>query len=116
MVSSTSRASTSGMEKRVKGVVDTMNGDQSYNSDALQVLDGLDPVRKRPNMYTETTRPNHMVQEPIDNSIDEALAGHATEVSVTLHKDGSVTVADDGNGNNTIIVIISAPFWFYISS
>ena len=75
-----------------------MSDHQSYNSDALQVLDGLDPVRKRPNMYTETTRPNHIVQEPIDNSIDEALAGYATEVVVALHKDGSVTVADNGRG------------------
>ena len=70
----------------------------SYNADSLQVLDGLDPVRKRPNMYTDTSRPNHMVQEPIDNSVDEALAGHATRIEVTLRKDGSVVIADNGRG------------------
>ena len=59
-----------------------MTIDKSYNADALQVLDGLDPVRKRPNMYTDTSRPNHMVQEPIDNAVDEALAGHATSLAV----------------------------------
>ena len=71
---------------------------ESYNADSLQVLDGLDPVRKRPNMYTDTARPNHMVQEPIDNSIDEALAGHASFVEVVLRKDGSVVISDNGRG------------------
>lgn len=75
-----------------------MTIDKSYNADALQVLDGLDPVRKRPNMYTDTSRPNHMVQEPIDNAVDEALAGHATSLVVVLRKDGSVTVSDNGRG------------------
>ena len=70
----------------------------SYNADALQVLDGLDPVRKRPNMYTETSRPNHMVQEPIDNAVDEALAGYATSIKVVLKRDGSVEVTDNGRG------------------
>lgn len=71
---------------------------QTYNADALQVLDGLDPVRKRPNMYTDTARPNHMVQEPIDNAVDEALAGHATSITVVLRRDGSVEVSDNGRG------------------
>lgn len=69
-----------------------------YNADAIEVLTGLDPVRKRPGMYTDTTRPNHLVQEVIDNSVDEALAGHASTITLTLHKDGSVEVEDDGRG------------------
>ena len=72
--------------------------DRSYNADSLQVLDGLDPVRKRPNMYTDTSRPNHMVQEPIDNSVDEALAGYATSIIVELRRDGSVVITDNGRG------------------
>lgn len=70
----------------------------SYNADAIEVLTGLDPVRKRPGMYTDTTRPNHLVQEVIDNSVDEALAGHASTLTLTLFKDGSVEVSDDGRG------------------
>ena len=70
----------------------------NYNAKDIEVLTGLDPVRKRPGMYTDTTRPNHLAQEVIDNSVDEALAGHATRVEVTLHKDGSVSVCDDGRG------------------
>ena len=62
----------------------------TYNADAIEVLTGLDPVRKRPGMYTDTTRPNHLVQEVIDNSVDEALAGFARTVTLTLNKDGSV--------------------------
>ncbi|TIR87159.1 MAG: DNA topoisomerase IV subunit B, partial [Mesorhizobium sp.] len=59
----------------------------SYNADAIEVLSGLDPVRKRPGMYTDTSRPNHLAQEVIDNSVDEALAGHAKSVHVILHAD-----------------------------
>lgn len=70
----------------------------SYNADAIEVLTGLDPVRKRPGMYTDTTRPNHLIQEVIDNSVDEALAGHASTLTLTLHKDGTIEVADDGRG------------------
>jgi topoisomerase IV subunit B len=70
----------------------------TYNADAIEVLTGLDPVRKRPGMYTDTTRPNHLVQEVIDNSVDEALAGHANTLTLTLNKDGSVEVTDDGRG------------------
>lgn len=69
-----------------------------YNAAAIEVLSGLDPVRKRPGMYTDTTRPNHLAQEVIDNSVDEALAGHASKIDVTLHKDGSLSVLDDGRG------------------
>ena len=70
----------------------------SYNSDAIEVLTGLEPVRKRPGMYTQTERPNHLAQEVIDNSVDEAIAGHASTLAVTLYKDGSIEVVDDGRG------------------
>ncbi|OCR24344.1 DNA topoisomerase IV subunit B [Pseudomonas syringae] len=70
----------------------------SYNADAIEVLSGLDPVRKRPGMYTDTSRPNHLAQEVIDNSVDEALAGHAKSVQVILHADNSLEVSDDGRG------------------
>ncbi|MFU8814140.1 MAG: DNA topoisomerase IV subunit B [Pseudomonadales bacterium] len=69
-----------------------------YSAESLQVLTGLEPVRRRPGMYTDTTRPNHLVQEVVDNSVDEALGGHAHEIDVTLHPDGSVEVVDDGRG------------------
>jgi topoisomerase-4 subunit B len=70
----------------------------NYNAKDIEVLTGLDPVRKRPGMYTDTSRPNHLAQEVIDNSVDEALAGHASRVEVSLHKDGSLSVCDDGRG------------------
>ena len=70
----------------------------NYTAEDIEVLTGLDPVRKRPGMYTDTTRPNHLAQEAIDNSVDEALAGNATKVIVTHHKDGSLSVLDDGRG------------------
>ncbi len=69
-----------------------------YNAAAIEVLSGLDPVRKRPGMYTDTTRPNHLAQEVIDNSIDEAQAGFADHVDVVLHTDGSLSVSDNGRG------------------
>ena len=70
----------------------------NYNADAIEVLTGLDPVRKRPGMYTDTTRPNHLIQEVIDNSVDEALAGFASQLTLTLHQDGLIEVSDDGRG------------------
>ncbi|MEN8213890.1 MAG: DNA topoisomerase IV subunit B [Pseudomonadota bacterium] len=70
----------------------------SYDASAIEVLSGLDPVRKRPGMYTDTTRPNHLAQEVIDNSVDEAIAGYAKTIEVTLFKDGSLQVRDDGRG------------------
>ncbi len=76
---------------------------KQYTAASIEVLSGLDPVRKRPGMYTDTTRPNHLAQEVIDNSVDEALAGHATTIDVTLHGDGSMTVLDDGRGMPTDI-------------
>ncbi|MGF1686321.1 DNA topoisomerase IV subunit B [Photobacterium japonica] len=72
--------------------------EQSYNAGAIEVLNGLEPVRRRPGMYTDTVRPNHLGQEVIDNSVDEALAGHARKVEVILHTDQSLEVIDDGRG------------------
>ena len=69
-----------------------------YQAQDIEVLSGLEPVQRRPGMYTDTTRPNHLAQEVIDNSVDEALAGHARSITVTLHEDGSIEVADDGRG------------------
>ena len=77
---------------------DTLNVSDKYNASSIEVLSGLDPVRKRPGMYTDTQRPNHLAQEVIDNSVDEALAGHASDIRVTLYKDGSLEVIDDGRG------------------
>ena len=70
----------------------------SYDASDIEVLSGLEPVRKRPGMYTDTTRPNHLAQEVIDNSVDEAVAGHAKSIEVILYKDGSLLVSDDGRG------------------
>ena len=69
-----------------------------YKADAIEVLNGLEPVRRRPGMYTDTSRPNHLAQEVIDNSVDEALAGHARAIKVILHEDQSLEVVDDGRG------------------
>jgi len=71
---------------------------QDYDASSIEVLSGLEPVRKRPGMYTDTTRPNHLAQEVIDNSVDEVMAGHAKKIDVTLYKDGSIEVSDDGRG------------------
>lgn len=69
-----------------------------YNATEIEVLDGLDPVKKRPGMYTDTTNPNHLGQEVIDNAVDEALAGHATEINIVLFEDNSLFVEDNGRG------------------
>jgi topoisomerase-4 subunit B len=71
---------------------------KSYDAADIEVLSGLEPVRRRPGMYTDTSRPNHLAHEVIDNSIDEALAGHCKKIEVTIYKDGSLEVADDGRG------------------
>lgn len=70
----------------------------NYSAEAIEVLQGLDPVRKRPGMYTDTSRPNHLAQEVIDNAVDEALAGHCENLTVTVYEDGSLEVSDDGRG------------------
>lgn len=75
----------------------TPNNNQ-YTAESIEVLSGLDPVKKRPGMYTDTSRPNHLAMEVIDNSVDEALAGHASKIDVILYKDGSLSVSDDGRG------------------
>jgi topoisomerase-4 subunit B len=69
-----------------------------YDAADIEVLSGLEPVRRRPGMYTDTSRPNHLAHEVVDNSVDEALAGHCKKIEVTLFKDGSVEVVDDGRG------------------
>ncbi|WP_231881297.1 ATP-binding protein, partial [Oleiphilus sp. HI0123] len=79
-------------------MADNNSSPKQYNADSIEVLSGLDPVKKRPGMYTETTRPNHLAQEVIDNSVDEALAGHASKIDVVLYEDGSLSVADNGRG------------------
>ncbi len=70
----------------------------SYNSEAIEILNGLEPVKRRPGMYTDTTRPNHLAQEAIDNSVDEAIAGFADHIEVTIHTDNSLEVSDNGRG------------------
>lgn len=70
----------------------------NYTAEAIEVLSGLEPVQRRPGMYTDTTRPNHLAQEVVDNSVDEVIAGHADKIIVTLHEDGSVEVEDNGRG------------------
>src|SRR6187551_2788857 len=71
---------------------------QSYTAQDIEVLSGLEPVRRRPGMYTDTSRPNHLAHEVIDNSVDEALVGHCKRIDVTVGKDGSLEVVDDGRG------------------
>ena len=71
---------------------------EAYSSEAIEVLSGLEPVQMRPGMYTDTTHPNHLGHEAIDNSVDEAIAGHASAIDVTLYKDGSLQVIDNGRG------------------
>ena len=71
---------------------------KTYDAADIEVLSGLEPVRRRPGMYTDTSRPNHLAHEVVDNSVDEALAGHCKKIEVTIYKDGSLEVADDGRG------------------
>ena len=71
---------------------------EKYTAESIEVLSGLDPVRKRPGMYTDTSHPNHLAQEVIDNSVDEALANFANTIDVILHNDNSLEVRDNGRG------------------
>jgi topoisomerase IV subunit B len=75
-----------------------MNHSMTYDASSIEVLTGLEPVRKRPGMYTFTDRPDHLAQEVVDNSVDEAIAGHANDILVTLYPDNSLSVADNGRG------------------
>ena len=77
---------------------------KDYDASAIEVLSGLEPVRRRPGMYTDTSRPNHLAHEVIDNSVDEAMAGHAKQVSVTINTDGSVT-----NGYANWLPLLATP-------
>ena len=69
---------------------------KNYDAADIEILSGLDPVRRRPGMYTDTTRPNHLAHEVVDNSVDEAVAGHCKRIDVTLYRDGSLEVFDVG--------------------
>ena len=71
---------------------------KKYTSSDIEVLKGIEPVQKRPGMYTDTSNPNHLVQELIDNSVDEAISGFCNSILITLDKDNSITVEDDGRG------------------
>jgi topoisomerase-4 subunit B len=75
-----------------------MKANKSYDAESIEVLSGLEPVRRRPGMYTDTSNPNHLAREAIDNSVDEASEGHASAFQVTLYKDGSLEVSDNGRG------------------
>ena len=75
-----------------------MSLQKEYNAENIVVLKGLDPVKRRPGMYTDTAKPNHLAQEVVDNSVDEALGGYATEIKVVLYEDQSIEVIDNGRG------------------
>jgi topoisomerase-4 subunit B len=85
------------MAKEIKSASNNKSS-KSYTAEAIEVLSGLEPVKRRPGMYTDTTNPNHLAHEVIDNSVDEALEGHAKRIDVILHKDGSLEVTDNGRG------------------
>ena len=89
---------TSAKAQRLRAATRQSAVKSNYDSSAIEVLTGLEPVRRRPGMYTQTERPNHLAHEVIDNSVDEAIAGHASRIAVTLHADGSLAVEDDGRG------------------
>lgn len=93
MVTNKSRMAAATMAKKIKS-----QGNSTYTAEAIEVLSGLEPVRRRPGMYTDTTNPNHLAHEVIDNSVDEALEGFAKRIDVTLQKDGSLVVTDNGRG------------------
>lgn len=75
-----------------------MTKEKDYDSSSIKILEGFEPVRRRPGMYTDTTDPNHLAAEVIDNGADEVLGGFANEINITVHKDGSVSVRDNGRG------------------
>ena len=75
-----------------------MSLQKEYNAENIVVLKGLDPVKRRPGMYTDTAKPNHLAQEVVDNSVDEALAGYCDHIEVTINKDNTIIVKDNGRG------------------
>ena len=81
-----------------KQVSSSNSSPAEYSESSIRVLKGLEPVKQRPGMYTRTDNPLHVIQEVLDNSADEALAGHGKKIKVTLHSDGSVSIEDDGRG------------------
>ena len=89
-----SRENQNIMPKKIKSRTDP----SAYNAETIEILSGLEPVRRRPGMYTDTTHPNHLAHEVIDNSVDEALAGFATQIDVVLYPDGSLEIRDNGRG------------------
>src|SRR5690242_10699293 len=85
--------------RMVKSIMaEKVKSKSAYTSEAIEVLSGLEPVRRRPGMYTDTSNPNHLAREAIDNSVDEAIEGHASSLQVTVYKDGSLEVIDNGRG------------------
>src|SRR5699024_12045731 len=83
---------------RAHSSAEPLSMSNAYQASDIEVLQGVEPLKRRPGMYTDTTRHNRLVVEVIDNAVDEALAGHAKTLGVTLHEDGSVEVSDDGRG------------------
>ena len=71
---------------------------KTYTASDIEILKGIEPVQKRPGMYTDTTSPNHLLQEVIDNCVDESIAGYCNNIDITLNEDESFTVKDDGRG------------------
>ena len=89
------------MAKRKNGASSITGGSSEYSAEDITVMEGLEAVRKRPGMYIGTTGTEgvfHLIREIVDNSVDEAMAGFASRIDITIHKDGSVTVVDDGRG------------------
>jgi len=78
---------------------------KSYDAQAIEVLSGLDPVRKRPGMYTDTSNPNHLIQEVLDNSVDEALSGHCSNIKINILKDGNIRLLIMGEGCQLIFIL-----------
>src|SRR5579871_1946108 len=98
MVTTQSSMAEEFMEGKIKPSTTAKSQKGEYNAEAIEVLSGLEPVKRRPGMYTDTTNPNHLAHEAIDNSADEAQAGYATKIDVILHKDHSIEVIDNGRG------------------